>query len=96
MKGNFHAQFGERDRETRAVRTVKVRPVPTPFSPALANLALNGLEHELHTTFARSKLRRNAKVHLVRYADDFVRHEARDEYDAKASAARRRVASLSP
>jgi hypothetical protein len=32
----------------------------------------------------------------VRFADDFVRHEARTEHDARASVARRRAASLSP
>src|SRR6266566_2861755 len=35
-----HAQFGERDRETRLLRSRKVRSVPTPLSPLLANIAL--------------------------------------------------------
>jgi RNA-directed DNA polymerase len=37
------------------------------ISPTLANIALDGLEAELHRRF-----RRPAKVHLVRYADDFI------------------------
>jgi RNA-directed DNA polymerase len=39
------------------------------ISPALANLTLNGLEGMLDTHFAR---RRNARVHCIRFADDFV------------------------
>jgi RNA-directed DNA polymerase len=37
------------------------------ISPTLANIALDGLEAELH-----QKFRQPAKVHLIRYADDFV------------------------
>ena len=33
VMGNYHASFGERDGETRTVRIVKVRTVPTPLSP---------------------------------------------------------------
>ncbi len=29
-----HARFGERDRETRISQDLKVRSVPTPFSPS--------------------------------------------------------------
>ncbi len=36
------------------------------------------------------------RLWYARYADDFVRHEARTEHDARASAACRRAASLSP
>ena len=43
--------------ETRKSKDLKVRSVPTLFSPLLANIALNGIE----------------KVHQsVRYADDMV------------------------
>jgi len=42
-----HARFGERDRETRTSQGVKVRSVPTPFSPLLANIALHGLEQRI-------------------------------------------------
>jgi hypothetical protein len=34
-------------------------------------------------------------VHLVRFADDFVRHEAQIEHGAQAPAAGRRAVSLS-
>src|SRR5216683_5034512 len=37
------------------------------ISPTLANIALDGLEAELHRRF-----RQPTKVHLVRYADDFI------------------------
>jgi RNA-directed DNA polymerase len=42
VMGNYHASFGERDGETRTVRIVKVRTVPTPLSPLLANIAFHG------------------------------------------------------
>jgi|SRR5271157_177875 len=46
------------------------------ISPALANLALDGLERRLQQRFPRkgqgSKKGRAAKVNLIRYADDFV------------------------
>jgi hypothetical protein len=68
LKGNFHDQFLEgwvgaippgysADGETRMVRAMKVRAVPTPLSPLLANIALNGIE-EIHQS--------------IRYADDMV------------------------
>jgi len=43
------------------------------ISPVLANLALDGMERMLADRFARGwRTRRRNKVHLVRYADDFV------------------------
>jgi len=46
------------------------------ISPALANLALDGLEHRLRENFPRrgkgSDKGRAAQVHLIRYADDFI------------------------
>jgi RNA-directed DNA polymerase len=42
------------------------------ISPVLANLALDGLQHELEGLFKTVRQARGAKVHLVRYADDFV------------------------
>lgn len=42
------------------------------ISPVLANLALDGLEQELRAKFSKSSSGQNAKVHLVRYADDFI------------------------
>ena len=42
-------------------------------SPALANRALDGLEALLHERFGATRRQRSAnKVHLVRYADDFI------------------------
>ena len=66
-----HARFGERDRETHKSQELKVRSVPTLFSPLLANIALHGMEQAL-------KIEYNNRGHLiskraiVRYADDFV------------------------
>jgi len=43
------------------------------ISPALANRTLDGLEHLLAERFSRTRSsRRMNKVHLVRYADDFI------------------------
>jgi RNA-directed DNA polymerase len=43
------------------------------ISPVLANWALNGLEERLAKRFAATRgPRRKNKVHLVRYADDFI------------------------
>ena len=44
MTRKCHVRFGERDEETRKLRDLKVRFVPTPFSPLLANIAIHGLE----------------------------------------------------
>jgi RNA-directed DNA polymerase len=68
------------------------------ISPVLANLTLDGLgrrlkEHFQHTT---KRERKAAKVSMVRYADDFVRHEARIGHGARAPTASRRAVSLSP
>jgi RNA-directed DNA polymerase len=41
-------------------------------SPALANLALDGLQGMLRTAFPRKKAERHPMVNLVRYADDFI------------------------
>jgi RNA-directed DNA polymerase len=42
------------------------------ISPTVANLALDGLERELRQRFPKPKNGYNAKVNLIRYADDFV------------------------
>lgn len=42
------------------------------ISPALANIALDGLQRELERLFSTVRQAREAKVNLVRYADDFV------------------------
>ena len=41
-------------------------------------------------------LKESNKYGFIRYADDFVRHEARDVHGARAPATHRRVVSLSP
>jgi RNA-directed DNA polymerase len=41
------------------------------ISPVLANWALDGLQHLLEERFKLTR-RRNPKVHLIRYADDFI------------------------
>src|SRR5205807_1263057 len=80
VMGNYHASFGERDGETRTVRIVKVRTVPTPPSPLLANIALHGLEEFLCSHFP-ARTRRNPEqpgrqLHwqpqVIRYADELV------------------------
>ena len=57
MTRNCHVGFGERYEETHQSQDWEVRFVPTPFSPLLANIALNGIE-EIH--------------YSIRYADDMV------------------------
>lgn len=43
------------------------------ISPVLANMALDGLEETLHARFGRRGSKRSRyKVHVVRYADDFI------------------------
>ena len=55
VMGNYHASFGERDRETRMVQAMKVHPVPTPFSSTLMNFTLNGMETMLKERFSKSE-----------------------------------------
>ena len=47
-------------------------PQGGPLSPVLANLALDGLEQRLREYFPKRHDARQAKVNLVRYADDFI------------------------
>src|SRR5215470_17866456 len=72
VMGNYHASFGERDGETRTMRIVKVRAVPTPPSPVLMNLTLNGLERSIRGAFPRFQGSQRTKVHVIRFADDFI------------------------
>jgi RNA-directed DNA polymerase len=60
------------------------------LSPLLANIALHGLESALVSQSRRYR------ITVVRYADDFVRHEARYVHGAKAPPAGRRAGSLPP
>ena len=73
VMGNYHASFGERDRETRPMQVRKVRPVPTPLSLVIMNLALNGLERHIKDAFPTYQGGARMKVHAIRCADD-VRH----------------------
>ncbi len=68
MKRNFHVRFGERYEETRPPQGRKVRFVPTPLSPLLANIALNGIEKIGEFKDTRNKL----TSRCIRYADDMV------------------------
>src|SRR5207253_2108015 len=80
VMGNYHASFGERDGETRTVRIVKVRTVPTPLSPLAANIYLHQFDQYMESTYLhftsiqRVRRRKQGKgnVLYVRYADDFV------------------------
>jgi RNA-directed DNA polymerase len=65
-------------------------PQGSPVSPVMANLALDGLEAAVIGHFPRH-LRRQRQIHLVRFADDFVRHEARYVHGARAPIANRRA-----
>jgi hypothetical protein len=56
---------------------------------------LDGLEAAVANQPHRGT-KRQAKLHLIRFADDFVRHEARYVHGARAPTIGRRVVSLSP
>jgi RNA-directed DNA polymerase len=71
-------------------------PQGSPLSPVLANLTLDGLEERLAQHFPQTTVTgRTAKINFVRFADDFVRHEARYMHGARAPTANRRAVSLS-
>jgi RNA-directed DNA polymerase len=53
-------------------QTEEGTPQGGPISPALANLALDGLEHQLRMLHPGFHQSRKAKVNLVRFADDFI------------------------
>ena len=83
MTRNCHVGFGERYEETRQLKDWKVRSVPTPFSPLLANIALHGLVEHLYEYIVTVPLRnpggksmgKDSKISsltFIRYADDFV------------------------
>jgi RNA-directed DNA polymerase len=65
------------------------------ISPVLMNMTLDGLEKVLKEHFPK-RYPDNPKVHIIRYADDFVRHEARYVHGARAPTADRRAVSPSP
>ena len=68
MTRNCHVRFGERYEETHQSQDWKVRFVPTPFSPLLANIALNGIEKI--GEFKNTQKKITSKC--IRYADDMV------------------------
>jgi RNA-directed DNA polymerase len=47
-------------------------PQGSPISPTLANMALDGMETRLLAHFRSKGSNHRSKVHLIRYADDFV------------------------
>ncbi len=64
-------------KETHKFKDLKVRFVPTPFSPLLANIALDGMIWEIQEMFPKSIYRNkkqlpNYRPTIIRYADDFV------------------------
>ena len=70
VMGNYHASFGERDGETRTVRIVQVRTVPTPLSPVLAHVSLHYALDLWFDTVVKPHCRGEAL--LCRDADDWV------------------------
>jgi RNA-directed DNA polymerase len=72
-------------------------PQGGPISPVLANLTLDGLERLLTERYPKqTRAGKRAKVNYVRFADDFVRHEALAEHGTLLPPAGRRAGSLSP
>lgn len=53
-------------------QTEEGTPQGGPISPVLANLTLDGLEDKLRTLHPGFHQSRKAKIHLVRFADDFI------------------------
>ena len=84
MTRNCHVGFGERYEETHQSQDWKVRFVPTPFSPLLANITLHGMEEALGVKYNNRGQLANSKRCVVRYADDFVIF-CKTLEDAKAS-----------
>src|SRR5690348_17546521 len=67
----FQAEDGIRDGRVTGVQTCAL-PIWI-ASPALANRALDGLQRALGRRFGAARRdRAGGKVHLVRYADDFI------------------------
>ena len=56
--------------ETRGSKDLKVRSVPTLFSPLLANIALNGIE-SIHR-YCDKETKGQVREPSIRYADDMV------------------------
>jgi RNA-directed DNA polymerase len=69
LRNWLHAGYLEKD---AFVATTAGTPQGGIISPALANRTLDGLEAVLHKRFGTHGPKRRCKVHLVRYADDFI------------------------
>ena len=84
--------------------TTEGAPQGGPLSPLLANVYLHQLDRywwERYGNLHRKEKERRRLAHkgncaLIRYADDWVRHEAYAGHGARAPAAGRRAVSLSP
>lgn len=61
VTGNCHASFGERDEKTRIMKVIKVRLVPTLFSPLLANVALGLIEERYERWVNHQTKRRQSR-----------------------------------
>src|SRR5438874_6401331 len=72
VMGNYHASFGERDGETRTVRIVKVRTVPTPLSPLFALIALHGIDEAIPQVSPDARVIASAEDCLVLHPDGSV------------------------
>ena len=70
VMGNYHASFGERDRETHPMQVRKVRPVPTPLSPVPSNAYVHYVLDLWFAKVVRAHCRGEAL--LCRFADDWV------------------------
>ncbi len=94
VMGNYHASFGERDRETRPMQIGKVRPVPTPFSPLLANIYLNELDAYIEDVLVPQYTRgtkRAPNLEYYRLAKPIKKaRQARDQKRVKALEQQRR------
>ena len=58
---------------TKHVKPTQLSPQGGIISPILANMTLDGLQAVLERHFGKSRMGRDRKIYLVRYADD-VRH----------------------
>ncbi len=84
----YHAQFGERERETRLSRGRKVRSVPTPLSPLLSNIYLDKLDKcvETHLIPQETRGRVRKKTPASRRIQERLSRARRKEEYRKAKA----------
>jgi RNA-directed DNA polymerase len=80
MTRNCHVRFGERNKETHILKDIKVRFVPTPCSPLLANIYLHQLDLYWWNKYGnlnrkekeRRRTSKQGNCALIRYADDWL------------------------